>query len=291
MPSKQSTWLLLASVSLTLGACGGGGGGSSGAAPPIQVTGPGGGTTSTPPTAPPPAGLVYPKALSGVVSPTDFAFLDSLEATAQGARIPATALTLRWLGQPATYGLKIAGIGEGQLRQNSANDPALQLISASGQVLMTGLDIPQARGRYAGLLYRWGDPFIAAAFGVPTGAAGVPTTGVKTYSPVPQGYNLKINVDFAARRITGTIDLAWVDAWGPYPPLTYTLTPTSFAAGETSFSVPFSIPGAPSEGLVTARFAGPNAEELMVSWRGQVKSIYDNSWEMQGGLTVLSAAP
>ncbi len=255
------------------------------------MTGPGGGTISTRPTTTPKAGIIYPKALSGVVSPAEFAFLDSLETTAQGTRIPATALTLLWLGQPATYGLKIAGIGEGELRQNSANDSALQLISSSGQVLMTGLDIPQARWRYAGLLYRFGDPYVAAAFGVPTGAAGVPTTGMKTYSPVPQGYNLKINVDFAARRITGTIDLSWVDAWGPYPPVTYALIPTAFATGETSFSVPFSIPGAPSEGLVTARFAGPNAEELMVSWRGQVKSIYDNSWETQGGVTVLSAAP
>lgn len=275
----------LAIAGLSLAGCGGGGDGGSGTSP-IQVAGPGGSPSST---TPPPVGITYPKAPSSITSPTEFALLDAIYWDLQGGRIPASDISLRWLGQPATYGLKIAGVGEGELRQNSAADPALQLVGAGGQVLMTALDVTQTRGRYTGLLFRWGDPSIAAAFGVPTLPQGVPTTGMKAYRPVPQGYDIKLDVDFATRQITGTISLAWNDAWGPYPPIRYTLTPTTFSAGETSFSIPFEVPGAPQKGLVVGRFTGPNAEEVMVSWRGQVQSPYENSWQTQGGVTVLSS--
>jgi hypothetical protein len=154
---------------------------------------------------------------------------------------------------------------------------------------MTGIDIPQAKGRYTGLLARYRDPSFSAAFGLPTMSSAIPTAGVRAYRAVPQGYNIKLDVDFVTRQITGSIDLAWEDAWGPYPPVTYPITPTSFAPGETEFSISFAVPGAPEQGRIMGRFTGPGAEELMVSWRGQVKNIYDGSWATQGGVTVLTS--
>lgn len=284
--TKTLTGAALALAGLTLAACGSGGDSD---APPIQVAGPGGSSAAPPAT--PPTAITYPKAPSSIVSPTEFALLDAIFWDAKGTRIPASDIGLRWLGQPATYGLKIAGVGEGELRQISASDQALQLVGSGGQILMTSLDASQSRGRYTGLLFRWGEPFIAAAFGLPTPVGGISSTGMKAYRPVPQGYNITLDVDFALRRITGTIGLAWADAWGPYPQTIYALTPTTFAAGETSFSIPFDVPGAPEKGQVVGRFTGPNAEEVMVSWRGQVKSPYDDSWETQGGVTVLSSTP
>jgi hypothetical protein len=120
-------------------------------------------------------------------------------------------------------------------------------------------------------------------------SSAIPTAGVRAYRAVPQGYNIKLDVDFVTRQITGSIDLAWEDAWGPYPPVTYPITPTSFAPEETEFSISFAVPGAPEQGRIVGRFTGPGAEELMVSWRGQVKNIYDGSWQTQGGVTVLTS--
>lgn len=277
----------LAAVGLSLAACGGGG---DGGASPIQVGAPGG---SAPPstTSPPPATIVYPKAPSAVVGPTDFILLDTIFSSAKGAKIPASDLTLRWLGQPATYGLKVANVGEGELRQNSASDPAAQLVGASGQVLMTNIDVVQAKGRYTGLLNRYGDPFFSVAFGVATPAAGVPTTGVRAYRNVAGdvGSDIRINVDFATRQVTGSVPIAWEDDWGPYPATTYQLTPVALAPGATQFTITFTVPGAPEQGQIVARFAGPNAEELMLSWEGQVKSPYDDSWVTQGWAKILTS--
>lgn len=274
-------------IGLSLAACGGGG---DGGAPPIQVGAPGG--SAPPPTStPPPPTIVYPKAPSAVVGPTDFTLLDTIFSSSKGTKIPASDLSLRWLGQPATYGLKIANVGEGELRQNSATDPAAQLVGAGGQVLMTNVDVVPPRGRYSGILNRYGDPFFSVAFGVATPAAGVPTTGVRAYRNIAGdvGLEFKIDVDFATRQVTGSIPIAWEDAWGPYPPALYALTPVTLAPGATQFTITFTVPGAPEQGQIVARFAGPNAEELMLSWKGQVKSPYDDSWVTQGWAKILAS--
>ncbi|UUR07594.1 hypothetical protein [Sphingomonas glaciei] len=234
---------------------------------------------------------VYPPPPSSITSQTDFVLLGSFASADFKPTLSVGDISLRWLGQPATYWLKIDGVGEGNLQQNSATDPALRMIDSSGQSLLTGIDIPRPPGRYAGVLARYADPTFRVAFGTATSPTSLPTTGSRAYRNVQGdvGHEVRINVDFANRQISGNIDIAWADAWGPYTPTTYPFTPTAIATGSTEFALAINIPGAPSPGQLIGRFAGPNGEELMVTWRAEIKSPYDESWVPYGGIKILGS--
>jgi hypothetical protein len=248
-------------------------------------------STSSPPASPPPAANLYPPPPSSIASQTDFELLGSFASEEFKPTLSAGDISLRWLGQPATYRLKINGVGEGNLQQNSATDPALRMNDANGQPLLTRIDIPRPLGRYAGLLARYANPSFLVAFGTPTNPTFLPTTGSRAYRNVKGdvGYEVRINVDFATRQISGSIDVAWADAWGPYIPTTYQLAPTTLATGSTEFSLGINVPGAPSSGQLIGRFAGPTGEDLMVTWRAEIKSPYDESWVPYAGVKILSA--
>jgi hypothetical protein len=164
-------------------------------------------------------------------------------------------------------------------------------MDSSGQLLLTGIDIPRPLGRYAGVLARYADPTFSVAFGTATSPTSLPTTGSRAYRNVQGdvGYEVRINVEFANRQISGNIDVAWADAWGPYIPTTYQLAPTTLATGSTEFSLAINVPGAPASGQLIGRFAGPTGEDLMVTWRAEIKSPYDESWVPYAGVKILSA--
>lgn len=267
-----------------LAGCGGGGDGGSSSAP-VQVTAPPVGTPAPPPA--PPTAVTYPPAPSGVTSATEF-MLFGFSSNSPSSSLQPSDVSLRWLGSPATYQLRVAGVGEGELRQWSATDRSLRLVDRNGAVLLQSLDVPRPLARYSGVLRSYSTPNFETLFGVATIASAVPSTGTRTYANVgsDHGTPMRITLDFAARRVTGTIDIAWSDAWGPYPPTRFNLTPTVIPAGAVEFSVPIEVPGAPSPGTLSARFSGPNGEELLVAWRAPVRNPYDNRFETFTGVQV-----
>lgn len=269
-----------------LAGCGGGGGGSE--TPPVQVPPPP--PIGSPPPAPVPIPtVIYPPPPSAIGSPTDFVLL-GVPQLSDNNLIPTSNLSLRWLGQPATYRLRVSDVGEGVLHQLNARDTALKLVNSDGQTLMTSLDIPRPLGRYAGLLSKYGSPFFSVAFGLASDPARLPVTGSRTYRNLvgDTGYLAQVEVDFATREIRGFIDIAWSDAWGPYDPVRYPITPAVLPPGTGEFAMSFPVQGAPSLGQITARFAGPQGEELMIAWRAPIWNFYDDKWETYWGTKILS---
>lgn len=284
----------LASVGMALALLAGCGGGGDEGAPfsPVQVTPP---PTATPSPSPAPSptpspAILYPPAPTEVKSATEFTLFGFSSESVSALK--ASDVELRWLGSPATYGLRITGVGEGELRQRSASDPALYLVDRNGVTLLDSLDIPRPLALYSGLIQGFKEPRFRALFGIVTPSTSVPTTGSRSYANagIDGGAPMRITVDFAARRVSGTIGIAWQDAWGPYAPTTFNLTPETFSPGAVEFSVPIEIPGAPAPGTLSARFAGPNAEEMMVTWRAPLRNPYEDGWVTFSGLQVVGQA-
>jgi hypothetical protein len=123
-------------------------------------------------------------------------------------------------------------------------------------------------------------PFGNFAFGIPPAPADIPTTGRHVYSICHTNEGAgELVFDRQAGMLTGFVDVAYSDAWGPYSPTRYALTPTPITPGSVSFSASFQVTGAPSAGVIEGYFAGPQGHELILRLKAPVKEPYEGSWQ------------
>lgn len=131
------------------------------------------------------------------------------------------------------------------------------------------------------------------AFGVPTPASEVPTSGTGSYTArvtgeSASGYwitgDAQLMFDFGAGSLSGSMQPKAVDGWGFQFELgRYDFSQTLFGRGSTTFSGKFAVPGSTAPSFFEGRFTGPGAAELMARWSAPFKDPYDNSWStMQG---------
>jgi hypothetical protein len=78
----------------------------------------------------------------------------------------------------------------------------------------------------------------------------------------------RLNVDFAGRAVSGTIDIDGENA--NFPRRTYTLTQTVFAGDGSGFQGRLMRDGAQVNGVIDAKFTGPSADEIIVRWSAPV---------------------
>jgi hypothetical protein len=141
----------------------------------------------------------------------------------------------------------------------------------------------------------------AFAYGVPTSAAGLPTSSRETYHAAAYGMTARpfgaypgsvqgsagLVVDFAARSLNGDFTPVLNDGTGASEGLgRYDLTAVTFAADGTTFSGQFIVPGLGLGGLFEGRFTGPQGQELMVRWQAPFVNPYNGERDTMFGVWV-----
>lgn len=127
--------------------------------------------------------------------------------------------------------------------------------------------------------------FGAIAFGVPTPAGGVPTSGSATfegkvqgvadimqadflyggYVPLAVGGTVTLDFNFASGTLDGALTLYGPDGMNPFLIGEYAFTDTVYSVGGTTYSGRFETSAA-GDNFFLGRFTGPNAEETIGAW-------------------------
>jgi hypothetical protein len=213
---------------------------------------------------------------------------------------PNIGISFRYMA-PSQLLLAIPGYGEGQLalgggggtddrgRTHSllyrvfGGHAALSLVRRPNGDYLTHSALGSWLGPFSSG-QRFPYPVAAFAYGVATAANQVPRNGAGTYEGRIEGSaalssanedvlsyyagTARLNVDFAGRTVSGTIDIDGENANSPRR--TYTLTQTVFAGDGSGFQGRLMRDGGQVDGIIDGKFTGPAAEEIIVRWSAPV---------------------
>ena len=288
---------------LTLSGCGGGAG-SGGAL--VSTPSP---PPPTPPPPPPPPPAPTPRPF-GVTTSQQFATSGVIAgfADGQGRRqpvsAPADAVEFSWSESAAAYEMRVPGASKVTLGHVSAS--TYEAPDGKGSKFVVSIpDKPSSELQlsytsYASWYLQTGPSSTAEAgvfaFGIPSAASEVPTTGSGTYAAQVIGDNgsgywitgqAQLVFDFGAGSLTGHMQPKAVDGWGIEWPLgRYDFTQTVFGKGSTSFSGKFAVSGSTASSFFEGRFTGPAAAELMARWSAPFKDPYGETWSTMQGIWI-----
>lgn len=244
--------ILIGAAACTITACGGGGGGS-------------GFVNSTPTPTPTP-------------TPTASSAPFGIQSDAQFPTV-GEDIDIRWNNSAQTYELRFStGDWEKLTRVGDEFYPAS---SSYGLSISSGL--PYQYTKLATVFENsWGGTLAQFAFGLPTAAGDVPTTGSASYDarvwgtgnvpnqPAGSYYDVsgtaKLNFDFGGGTLSGSMQTSVAGPNGLFTPPSYTFDQTVYSSGSTSFSGSFVVPNTSGSSSFSGQFTGPNAAELMAQW-------------------------
>lgn len=254
--------LAASAAALAVAACGGSGGTGVASIPSPPVIAP------TPPPTVAQGALAVPP--SGVSTSTDF-------ATVGGN------FQVRWNAALQSYEVTVPNFGSGKIVQTFFGPAGASgdVVAANGdKILKAQASTPYS---YTGRITLSNLPQPAntgfesiAAYGVLTPAGSVPTTGSASYAAELDGragsgtYFLygtaSLQFDFGAGKLSGFMDPVLNNPYAAPELPRYNFTQTVYSTGSTSFSGSFDVTG-PTPSSFSGRFTGPNAQELMASFR------------------------
>ena len=284
-------------IAVVLANCGGGNGSTGGKTGVVATPGPMPGPTPTPTATPTPAATT-PPAPFGLATTEQFVMLGWVYAAGsdEPQELTPGLVDLSWSASAGTYELTLPDVGSGRLAYTfpgSQNNAAFNLIAANGSILPVSIVLDDGRivdppyeatgtlfwNREAGMT---GIQSGFAAFGRQTRGADLPQSGDRTY--LTQGGESLLMFDFGSATFSGYARLAWVDDWGPYPPIQYDLDQMNYMRGDVTFTASFTVPNAPAKGELRGRFMGPNGDEIAIAWRGPVLNPYTQEWVISSGV-------
>lgn len=276
--------LFAVASAFTMAACGGGGGGEEPKFVPPPAPPP---SPPPPPPPPPPPGQAV-RIFPSVTTTTEFATL-GYEAT--GASLLDQGFSVRYDAPSDSYIFDVPSHAPGAFRSTSENDSYWSGGLHSGSSLWPRMHVlkPSASNPEIQLSYTSFATYLRAgpmedlphgvlAFGLPTPASAIPTTGSATMNAKVAGYSTNgydsitgtatLNFNFGAGTLAGHFDPVLLEFYsGLYFPLgRYTFVDTLYGVGNTTFSGRFAHNDPALGGAFTGRFTGPNAEEMMASW-------------------------
>ncbi|MEA1072979.1 hypothetical protein [Sphingomonas sp. LY160] len=311
----------------TLSGCGGGGGSAGVASVPAPPVGP-----VTPPPPPPTFNGAIALQSPQPFATAGYATRYSAKADGTDARLlsgPAESDTISFRQLPGSnkYELRLPGYEAGELRPIHYNGSVCsngtvcqpsstgsRVAVGSSTVLQDALvTIPVPGSNYPGpaftytSLATWAgsspDPAEAGrdirsegvfAYGIPTLAGDVPTSGSGTYLALVEGRTTSLGnfiggdatlkFDFAQGTLSGEMRPLISDGWDLHPMGTYTFTQTVFGVGSTNFSGLLSGPG--GGGGFAGQFTGPQADELLARWQAPYISPLDQTTGRMFGVWV-----
>ena len=132
----------------------------------------------------------------------------------------------------------------------------------------------------------------------PTPAGNVPVSGTARYDGHISGYmagnaadflsgTARFDFDFSSAQVTGNMAVSLSCFMGcSYSSTNYTFEDTVFGVGSTSFSGRLISEGIPSAGYFSGLFAGPEASELMASFKMPFFNQDQNRWVQAGGVVL-----
>jgi hypothetical protein len=257
MPRRFAMLCTTGTLALLLAACGGGGSGI--------------GSTPVPPIAPTPTPTPSPaSAPFGVKADTQFPTVGH-------------AVDIRWNSSAQAYEVRFPDEDWERLTlyMSSVGEEHYPASSQYG----IGIKTPHQYTKLASIFDNaFGMPIGRFAFGLPTAAGDVPTTGSATYdaqvwgdanSPASTGgsghYEVsgtaKVDFNFGAGTLSGHMDAKLAGTTGTFALPRYDFVQTVFSVGSTSFSGSFSVPGSTAGSAFSGQFNGPQAAELMANWK------------------------
>lgn len=141
------------------------------------------------------------------------------------------------------------------------------------------------------------------AYGVPTAAGDVPTSGMGIFvagvvgmtadGGTQIGGQARLAFDFGAGTLNGHMQPVWSPNTSPWDYEShvdlgrYEFTQTVYSAGSTAFSGRFIVPGGGAgETSFDGRFTGPQAAELMARWMAPYRNPASQLWSTMFGVWV-----
>lgn len=271
--------MLLATAMGSLAACGGGGGGGvASIAPP-------------PPPPPPPPSFMPVNIFPSITTSTEFATLGFELTGNPAAPLIKDGFSVRYDAVSNLYIFDLPSHAPGALQASSSNDTYWYGGLPTGSILWPPMAVlkptptnPQIQLNYTSFAsYLQAGPMEdlphgVVAFGVPTAASAMPTTGSATMNAIVAGFSnggldviggtATLNFDFGAGTLAGRFDPVLTPYYGTtsYGLGTYTFNNTVFGIGSSTFSGNL-VHGNPLlTGAFNGLFTGPNGQELMARW-------------------------
>lgn len=301
MTNRLAASFVAASVILALSACGGGGGSSAFRPEPTPPPSP------PPPPPPPPPPQAEAVTIFTNPTPQDFAVVGVWgnigDLSTPPYDVDFSVVTSAESSQPKIrytsggyYEVQSPGYDYGQL----VHDPSITNPTSDNTVFgipaqRTSFVITKSRsnGYSYSEMARWARPDLDfgqtidlgfVAFGTPTPAGAVPTTGSASFQgqifgatdlpsgacdcgayPVEVEGTVALNFDFGAGTLGGSMSMALSSGWGAQPVGEYNFVQTVFSAGSTTYSGRFDT-NLSGDNFFLGRFTGPNAEETIGAW-------------------------
>lgn len=297
--ARTITWkagAATAGLALLLASCGGedSTGSPPAASAPTPAPSPTPSPTPSAPTTPvpPPATSELPPAPFGITGDTTFALL-GWQNRSNGADAPPTFNlaeekgSLAWSTSLKTYRIDLADLASGKLVYtfgSSRNNLAFSIVRPDGSVALAYVSLIVRSANMGEIYWQTADlvqPFISAQalFGIPVPAGTLPTSGTRTFVTDPV-VKSEIEVDFAARKIGGTLTTFYQDAWTEGPVETATLTPADIQPDGT-FVAEIAIAGSDRKGELRGRLFGASASELGLFFSASLRDGYGGRTEYQ----------
>ena len=280
----------LSTATLVLSACGGGGGANVASIPPAPVVQP---PAPTPPRSSDITIFANPTPMEYVVVGTSTK-LGETPSSRYGVLSTAEAeqLQIRY-SSAGYYEILLPGRSWDTLVSAAGYSPPSETnFQPKGFQNMAGLNLVPAK--WAGYKYsEYGNWYARdtgrsgwIAFGIPTPAAGVPTTGTATYAGTVHGSadimstdmlsapsyypayldgKVTLSFDFQRGTLGGNMDLFMVTYRDPIAIGSYNFINTIFSAGSTTYSGRFDT-AVSGDNYFLGRFTGPTAQETIGTW-------------------------
>jgi hypothetical protein len=203
----------------------------------------------------------------------------------------------RWIESAKAYEIRAKGQGWERLSLGDSSSTSENHYPQSGTY---GISLAKTLDyQYTNLATQFenafGDLTGYFAYGIPTAAGDVPTTGSASYTAEifgDIGYAIsgdaRLTFNFGAGTLTGYMHPILSDAWFSYDLGQYDFTQTVYSAGSTTFSGRFIVPGGGSTANsgFNGQFTGPQAAELLTAWHAPFRDPNGGQWGNMSGVWI-----
>ena len=253
---------------------------------------PGSGPIVTSPSPPPTqTASQYPPAPFGLESGEQFQLVGWIMVDGEMTSQRSDEVSFAWGLDPDTYRLTLPEIDDGRLIYTFPdNQNAFTIVKPDGAEADVAASVITGRlfamrFESIGQLHVYhrsdGSEVGTLLFGIETPLANIPSQGRRIFRFDQSGRPFDIEIDFATGIVTGTVAIAYTDAWGPYEPKFMEIFNGRYDRTTGEITASFALDETEIEGVLNGRFMGPRSDELALAVSGPVFDPYTNQYTRQ----------